>query len=309
MKLVAIACVLACAQPALAETRADTLFEKGKKLLAEKKYSEACATFEKVDKLDPGIGAKLNVARCYEDWGKLAKAYRWYLAAQKMAIDSSDKRTVKIKTLVDAIESDVPRLTIKLPPGADATTVKLDTVTAELDKELLVDPGPHLIEYLGKKKPLSLERGQSSEITLDVPKAVVVAPKPVPAQPAVTRREGSPGRFRKIAGIALAGTGLVTLGIAGYVTLDAKSQYTDALDEHCGGVTNMCDPDGVSLTSGAKSRANTATVMAIIGGVAVAGGVVLFVTAPSGSRRAEHALYLAPSLGTAGGGVVFGGGF
>ena len=70
--------VLACAQPALAETKADTLFKKGKKLLAEKRYAEACTAFEDSDRLDPGIGAKLNVAKCYQEWGRLATAWRWF---------------------------------------------------------------------------------------------------------------------------------------------------------------------------------------------------------------------------------------
>jgi hypothetical protein len=321
VKLVALACMLAVAHPAFAETRADTLFNKGKKLLAEKKYAEACATFEKVDKLDPGIGAKLNVARCYEEWNKLARAYRWYVDAEKMAVDAKDKRTDKIKKLVEDLDAEVPRLTINLPPGADvaAAAVKLDgTALAAglLGKEQRVDPGAHKVEYTAsgeaRTKSLSLERGQTSEITLDVPKVVVVKPKPDPGQPEPTpgTPPGSPGRLRKIAGLAIAGAGLVALGVSGYLTLDAKSQYTDALDAHCGGVTNMCDDEGVRLTGDAKSTANTATVIAIIGGVALAGGVVLFLTAPSGGKaRSEHALYLAPSATPTGGGIVFGGGF
>ena len=75
--------VLALASPAVADKRseADALFKKAKKLHGEKKYADACPMFEKSDALDPGIGAKLNVAKCYEDWGMLARAYRWYTDA------------------------------------------------------------------------------------------------------------------------------------------------------------------------------------------------------------------------------------
>ena len=90
MKALVIAALVLAAAPALAETKADQLFKKGKKLLADKKYAEACATFEKVDKLDPAIGAKLNVAKCFEEWGKLAIAYRWYAEAEKLAKDTND---------------------------------------------------------------------------------------------------------------------------------------------------------------------------------------------------------------------------
>ena len=61
----------ALASPAFAD-QADALFQKGKQLLAEKKYAQACKAFQDVDQIDPGIGAKLNVARCFEEWGRLA---------------------------------------------------------------------------------------------------------------------------------------------------------------------------------------------------------------------------------------------
>jgi len=72
--------------------RADQLFKRGKKLLSEKKYAEACAAFEDSDRLDPGIGTKLNVARCYQEWGRLATAWRWYSDAEQMAIAGKDDR-------------------------------------------------------------------------------------------------------------------------------------------------------------------------------------------------------------------------
>src|SRR5687768_1406652 len=90
------------ATPALADNKSDAeaLFKKAKKLHADKKYSEACPMFEKSDALDSGIGAKLNVAKCYEDWGMLARAHRWYTDAHKMALDAQDKRAEKIKELI-----------------------------------------------------------------------------------------------------------------------------------------------------------------------------------------------------------------
>jgi outer membrane protein assembly factor BamD (BamD/ComL family) len=44
--------------------RADALFKQGKKLMADRRYNEACQAFEESFKLDPGIGAELNVAKC-----------------------------------------------------------------------------------------------------------------------------------------------------------------------------------------------------------------------------------------------------
>src|SRR5215475_13444461 len=94
--------------------KADSLFKQGKKLMAEKRYAEACAAFEQSFKLDPGIGGELNIAKCYEEWGKVGRAYSAYQHAEQMAKETSDPREPKIHELVAGLESQVPKLTIKL---------------------------------------------------------------------------------------------------------------------------------------------------------------------------------------------------
>jgi hypothetical protein len=314
--------VIALATPAFAESKADALFDKGKKQLAAKKYAEACATFEKVDKLDTGIGAKLNVAKCFEEWGKLATAYRWYADAEKMAKDSQDKRAPKIKKLVEELDADVPKLTIMLPAGVDPSdvTIQLDGKPVDvIGAELRVDPGRHVIEYeaggVKKRKDVpALDRGASTEVTLDVPKDLPKKPKLNPEQPDGAKQPPPPppvtasnGKTRKIAGIAIGGAGLVGLGVAGFITLDARSTYNDAIASRCMGAKDLCDAEGVRITGDARSKANVATVVSIIGVVAIAGGVVLYVTAPKQNR--ERAAYLAPSVNREGAGVVLGGRF
>ena len=61
MRLVIAFGIALATTSAFAESKVDALFKQGKEQLAAKKYAEACATFEEVDKLEPGIGAKLNV--------------------------------------------------------------------------------------------------------------------------------------------------------------------------------------------------------------------------------------------------------
>src|SRR5688572_17725491 len=65
---------------------------------------------------------------------------------------------------------------------------------------------------------------------------------------------------------------------------------------------------GLAATRDARSTANTATIVTIAGGVAVVGGLTLYLLAPRASREA-HALYVAPSIGAHGGTVVVGGAF
>ena len=318
---VAIA-ILACAQPALADNKseADALFKKAKKLHADKKYSDACPMFEKSDALDPGIGAKLNVAKCYEDWGMLARAYRWYTDAEKMAADAKDKRADKIKELISAIDSDVPRLTLKLPDGADATKadVKLDGKPVELDKEQRVDPGPHEITWLAdgqkKSKTIPMERGGERELTLDLRAPATNGGNGggTVETPPVVESPPSPGRTRRIIGLSVGAAGLVGIGVASYLTLDARSKYKDAIDTHCMGSKDMCSDQGLAITSDARSQANLATVVTVISIAAIGGGIALYLTAPKGEPKEakdKSALYITPIVGGGVGGLVVGGGF
>lgn len=309
-------------------SKADALFKRGKKLLADKEYSDACPTFEDVDKLDPGIGAKLNVAKCYEEWGRLATAYRWYEEAIATATSSKDERLPKIKQLAEDLDINVPRVTIKVPDGANpdiVATITLDgkpVVASKLNTEMRVDPGPHRVEFVvdGQKdtKMAPVERGGSAEITLDIPKGAG-RPKQtakkriqIDAEP-VEEPVENPGRGRRILGLSVAGGGAVALGVAGVLTLTARSKYNKAIDDHCMGDPQSCDDTGLDITQSARTRANVATIVTIGGAVLVGAGIVLYLTAPDGGGESgeseANALYLAPSVGADGGTLVLGGRF
>lgn len=305
------------AAPAHAD-RADQLFKKGKKLLAEKHYAEACAAFEESDRLDPGIGAKLNVAKCYQEWGKLATAWRWYRDAEDMATKTRDDRAKKIRELQAELDPSVPRLTVRLPPEANTTGVVIKLDGVELDAaafgvERRVDPGPHQIDTIidgaRKTKVVPVERGGSSEVTLDVPTRARPAAAAVARVPGATPAPISdPGASRRVAGIAVAAGGGVALVIAGVTTLRARDDYDYALTNHCGGTTRTCDQAGLDTTHRARRRANIATGITLVGLGAVVAGAYLYFKAPR-APSGEHALYLVPQVGGDGTGVVLGGAF
>src|SRR6185503_4127411 len=74
-----------------------------------------------------------------------------------------------------------------------------------------------------------------------------------------------PGRNMRIAGIAVGGAGVLMIGISSVMTLSARGKYKDALADHCGGMTNGCDPEGLTLTHDARSTANIATAVFFVG--------------------------------------------
>ena len=298
--------------------QADQLFKKGQKLLAEKRYAEACTAFEDSDRLDPEIGVKLNAARCYQEWGKLATAWRWYSDAEQMASKAGDKRTPQIHALIEVLERDVPHLTLVLPPDAvtDQLAIQLDGVAlplATVGDERRVDPGSHDITIVveGRPRPrtIPIQRGDRTKITLDVPTRTRAR------RTSESVAAADPGRTRRLIGLATAGAGVVAIGIAGIATLRARSDYDHALHGYCNDAPDMCDPTGLSRTHSARHRANIATVVTLLGAAAVGGGLYLYFTnpetAPGPERavRAGHALYLAPAIGDDGAGVVLGGAF
>lgn len=308
--------------------KADKMFQRAKKLHAEKKFAEACPTYEEVDKTDPAVGSKLNVAKCYEDWGRLATAYSWYVQADKMATDAKDERGPKIKELIEELDINVPRMTIKIPEGADPDVV--DTLTLDgkpvpedwLNTQQRIDPGPHVIEFVvegqKKKKMAPVERGGESELSLDIPKGAGTKPRPKKGEPVTTPvvENPDPGKTRRYLGIGVGGAGVVAVGVAMVVTLSARSDYKAALSEHCMGSTSGCNATGFQITSDARSKANVATVITVIGSAAIIGGAVLYLTAPKApaankeqSQPSPQAIYVSPTIDSTGGGFVVGGTF
>ena len=317
---ISLVCVLAAAARADNKAKADELFKRAKKLLADHKYAEACSKFEQSYELDPGIGGELNIGKCYEEWNKLAHAYHAYVEAERQAKQANDPRASKIHELVGTIEPKVPRLVIHLPAGVDPTTVSVSidgqpVPSSELGNPQLVDAGPKQVDYVAgnvkKQKLVPVESGGSAEVTLDVP-AAMAETKPdqgdkgdkpdkgePPPKPVETE---SPGRTQRIAGIAVGGAGIVAIGVASYLALSARSDYNNALAADCMGMKNACDPAGLTATHDARSRANIATAVGAVGIAAVAGGVILYLLAPD-AASGEHAFYVTPT----GRGLAFGG--
>lgn len=314
--------VLAFSTPAFAD-KADEVFKQAKKLMAEKKYAEACPKFEKSYQMDPGIGGQLNVGKCYEEWGKLGKAYRAYSDALKKAEDSNDNRAEKIKKLVAQLEPQVPRLVIHIPPDADTAglQVAIDGVSVtieDLANPQLVDPGPKQVEYaLGsgarKTKIVPVERNGTSEITLELPKAKAKPEKPdhgvvvvvKPKHDNIPEVADDTGHGQRVAGLVIAGVGVAGMAVSSFLALSARSKYNDALSTHCMDMTNACDAQGLTDTHDARSQANTATIIFGVGVAATVAGIVVYVVAPK-AASSEHAFYLVPTLGNTTG-FAFGG--
>lgn len=330
-----LALAIATAPPAAADAKsAEKAFRKGKKLQGQKKYAEACAAFEDSFREDPAIGAQLNVARCFEEWGKLATAYDAYQEAHKLARATKDDRAPQIRDLLDRFDKKVPVIIVslpkgRLPPAGLAVTLDGNELPeAQLGQPLRLDPGEHVLvtradegtpqttkidAVIGKRLPVELPIDALAPAERD-PAARPAEPDGADKPEVVVKRDGKKpaGRGQRIAALSIGGAGMVGLGVATYLALDARSDYNSAFDAGCVAATKQCSDAALATTSDARSQANIATLVGGVAIAAVAAGLVLYVTAPKSARaqsEEEHqeARYLRPVLWNGGAGVAFGG--
>ena len=335
LSLLLVALRASGAEPAAAQA----LFNEGKQLMGAGRYAEACPKLEESQRLDPGMGTLFNLAECDEHVGKTATAWAAYLeVASQAKLAAQPAREKVARERAAALEPKLGRLAITPPAGApgggglDALELRRDGVLigkAQWGASLPVDPGDHVVVATapGRRSWQGSVRVEPAKAqTIAVPAlepapvatpAVAAAPAPAVVTPSVpvaigpTRGTGeatgpeAPAGAQlgpqKIAAIAIGGLGVVGLGLGTYFGLSSRSKHDDA-GAHCAG--NACDAQGVALRSDAITAGNASTVSFALGAAALAGGAVLWLTAPPASRESAR-VGVSPGAG----GVVVRGAF
>lgn len=278
---------------------AESLFQEGRRAMEAKRYGEACPKFLASYKLSPAIGTLLNLADCYEKNGQLASAWARFHEAVGLAarLGRADReRTARERA--EKLEPRMIRLTILAQEPQ--IEVKLDgnaIDSAVLGAPIPIDPGKHTIEASAKgKRPFTTSIDVSDRTkspSVELPELEPIK-EPVPTTtkkelPVTTPPEephGS-GGTQRVLGLLAIGVGVAGLGVGGYFGYRASSTWSDA-QTHCRGID--CDRTGVDLAGRAKTSGNISTIAFIAGGVLVAGGTLLFFTAPSSKAAAGRSL-------------------
>jgi hypothetical protein len=308
--LYAFACITA--QPVRAQDRdkaaAEALFDEGRKLMAAGNYPAACAKLAASQALDAGIGTSLNLADCYEKLGKTASAwalFRETAAAARTA--GSPERERVARSRAEALEPQLSHLTILAPIEAETLAITRDGTridAAAIGSALPVDPGDYTIAASAPGKlpwSTTVRVGPTSRVSSSVPlledeprvaekttrELRAIEPQPTAAAPAPANNT------QKLIGIITSGTGVAALAVGGYFGLQAASTWSDA--------KSGCDPypycgeEGQRLASDAQQSGTVATIATVAGGVLLAGGLVLWLTAPGPARATETALLVGPA--------------
>jgi hypothetical protein len=258
---------------------AEALFDEGKRLAAEGRYSEACPKFAESQELDAGVGTLLNLADCLEKTGRTASAWAEFRHAAAAAHAKGQAEREQIaRQRAASLETTLSRLIIEVSPETDREGLVIRRDGEPVGPALWgtavpVDPGLHVIEAVAPGK-------QSLRKVIEVP---TTGSKEVTAVIPVLH---DAGKVHRIAAVALGGLGIAGLVAGSVLGVQAIRTNADA-GPHCG-TGNLCDAEGVALRERALVRGNASTATFAVGALALAGGVVLWVTAPRAEPTAPR---------------------
>jgi hypothetical protein len=295
------------------EAAAQALFDEGVKLMEDKRYPEACQRFSASQKLDPGAGTLLNLGTCYEKNGQTASAWATFVEAASVAEKGGHPDwAARARERAAALEPRLARVTVAVPPEAAAEGLVVERDSLRVDAgsfgaAIPVDPGQYTFSASapGKKKGWSttvkVEAGGHATVTIP---ELENEPPPPPTRVAAPV-SASFWSGTRVSGVAVGGAGVVALVVGTVLGLRAKSDYDDARTSDCPNGGTRCTPAGISLGQDATSLATASTVTFVVGGLALATGVTLFIVGRPHSREETTAfpLRVTPRIGRQGGGV------
>jgi hypothetical protein len=297
--LLVVAALALAARPAFAQqasnkAAAEALFQEGRKLYDAGSYPQACAKFAESERLDPAAGTLLNLAGCYEKNGQTASAWATFKEAmsaahQKGRSDWEDMARARAA----ALEPGLSRLTIAVSATADGLEVRRDGEVvgkAEWGTAIPVDPGTHVVEARAPHRQTSQQsidvKGAGASATVTVTE---LAPE-VAGGPTGDSGGGGSSSQRTI-GIAVGALGIVGIAVGSVFGVVAMSKENEALHNDCTG-DKYCNPQGLQLGQDANSAATASTIAFTVGAVALAGGLVLYFTAPKSREPTAPAVGL-----------------
>lgn len=157
------------------EAAAEALFRSAREAAEKGDWKTACDRFEESHRLEPAAGTVLNLARCREELGQVASAWKRY-GEVVQRLPPTDSRVDYARKKEAILEPLVPRLTI-LPPAQDAEYAAvvdgLALSDASFGVPLPFDPGPVVIEVRAPdrktwKTTIDLQSGDQVEQMLQL---------------------------------------------------------------------------------------------------------------------------------------------
>ncbi|HEX3852514.1 MAG TPA: hypothetical protein VHW01_16210 [Polyangiaceae bacterium] len=284
---------------AIDPSAARELLKQGYALKQHGKFAEALPRLTESLRLDSQLKTLINVADCEESLGMLSQAQKHWVAARDQATtENAQTFLAEAEKRLTALEARMPRLTVnRTGPVVEGMEIRRDGVLLEgpsLGTPLPTDAGKHEVVVTAPghaEARFSIELVEKDSKVLNVTAGVAEAPRPRQpaslASPAAATPMAAPAadetsqisywNAQRAIAVGAVGLGIVGLGVGGYSWAHANSQHKEALTT----CNPDCDDAARQKQASAVSSAHLSSAMLITGGVLVAGGAVLWLTAPS----------------------------
>ncbi len=285
---------------------AQALFDDARVLMADQHYSEACVKFAESNRLDPGIGTQFNLADCYEMTGQLSGAWILFVdvAAAARAARQPDRSAVAQRRAL-ALEPRLTRIRIDVQAPAEGLVVRRNgepVPEPQWGTAVPVVPGRYRIEAhaLGHYSWRKMVEARGKGVTV----SVVIPELATDQKPMGEGDDTGPMPVRHLAAAIMGGCGLVGVGVglgAGLVAIDKTAQAEDHCPE-----PDACYDAGIALRDEARDVAAVSTLGFVVGGGALVGALVLWLTAADDNGSQDQpatddaAWWLLPAVGRLG---------
>jgi hypothetical protein len=292
---------------------AHALFDEGKKLVDAGDFAAACPKFKASLDLEVKLGTRLALAACLEKIGRHASAWAEFRDAAAMAGRMGAAEAPREKYALDhaaALEGKLVRMTIHAPAGVTVRRDGEPVPPVSFGTPVPVDPGPHeVVASAEGYEPWARKMTVGGEpVTVTVPPLKKLEPPPAPIPPPVpppvpaaapapvpTPAPESETPAQRYLGYGVGAAGVVLVGVGLAFGASASSKWSDAKAMCSGGSPLQCTPAGVALHDDAVSAARLSTIATVGGAAAIAGGVILILTASESPAPPPVSLQLAPT--------------
>ncbi|HEY4106065.1 MAG TPA: hypothetical protein VGM44_19325 [Polyangiaceae bacterium] len=277
---------------------AEALFDDGTSLMKTGNYGEACTKFEGSQALEPTLGTELRLADCYEKLGRTASAWALFkesegLAHRQNESDREEVARVRGAALAHKLSYLVIDTTGTPPPGLVIERNGQRVPLASLGLPIPVDPGMQAVTARAPSRELwstSVEvPGTPGTVSLSVPELAVVAP---PREILTPRREPVSRSGSTQRGLGIGATTVGFVGILAGAGLGLYAKHENDLsrgDQYCPtDGHNGCTQAGLNLRQRSQTFASASTITVVASGALLAGGILLWSTAPKSSQRAAR---------------------
>lgn len=269
--------------------RAVALFDEARKMIDDGNCDGAMPKLEQSLRYEPSVGARLSMADCTEPHNPL-EAWSQLREAQRLAYLKHDERTKVAQDRAAALEAKLPIVHVVVPPQGlvePGFELRVDGVLIDrffyLDGVLAMSAGPHEIEATTPSRRWSQQVvAQAGVMTSVSVRLEASSSKPATVAPPPVAPPHESGSAQRTVGLFLSGAGVASI-VAGGVFGGAALMKKADIDAACGGNAGACSAPVGSLDAQAAEQqtfARLSTLGFIVGGVALASGVVLYLTAP-----------------------------